>query len=278
MGRALGATLALIALLPGASAYAGPAGGPPPEAASADRPSASPAEAPTPSSDVDPGQEASAAGTTKTAPVDSAPSPAAEGQAPPPATPPRQLVPLPPPPPREPADSLPKGPWYGTFWFEVRPELTAPVAGAQPAKGEIVSGGATVGLGFRLHRLVGLRTAMGLLLHDARARRVTTVFGDRIDVVDYGQILAFEFLGLRAFAPAHPRFLPYLDVSGGMALWFPADGRPAVPGALVRVAPGFEGWVAPRITLGASFGYRLLVLSNTVGHAVQPAIVFGVHW
>ncbi len=222
-------------------------------------------------------EAAPAAGTAAT-PAPSSPSEPSGERTAPLAEPPRTIVPLPPPPPRAPAAAIPKGPWYGTFWFEIRPDLTVPLGGRQPARGSVVSGGGTVGFGYRPHRLVGLRTALGLTLHDARARRVETVFGDRIHVVDYGQILAFEFLGLRAFAPVHPRFLPYADAAGGMVIWFPADGRPAVPGALLRAAAGFEGWVAPRVTLGVEVAYRMLALSSTFGHALQPSAVLGIHW
>jgi len=236
-----------------------------PGAGGADRaPEATPAPAP-------------AAGTAAK-PAPSSPSESSGERAAPLAEPPRTIVPLPPPPPRAPAAAIPKGPWYGTFWFEIRPDLTVPLGGRQPARGSVVSGGGTVGFGYRPHRLVGLRTALGLTLHDARARRVETVFGDRIHVVDYGQILAFEFLGLRAFAPVHRRFLPYADAAGGMVIWFPADGRPAVPGALLRAAAGFEGWVAPRVTLGVEVAYRMLALSSTFGHALQPSALLGIHW
>jgi len=256
----------------GACLWGGPASAP--EAGEGAAPEESPKEEPGSSEESKPDPEDGA--------VDLAGEPATEdttGPTPTAAAGGQGYVPLPAPPPPEDPDSIERGPWRGRFWIDMRIDVTAPLAGDRPAKGNVVSGGGTLGFGWRIKNWVGLTLGISQLVHDAETFTTTDIYGSPIRVRDYGYLTVFDFLVGRFFLPVRGRFQPFLEAGGGGALRLPPshDERSDF-GWQVRGGIGFDGWVGRNFTLGMVAAYRLVALEDTLGHALQVSGGVGAHW
>jgi hypothetical protein len=139
----------------------------------------------------------------------------------------------------------------------------------------VISLGGGVEGGWRITQWVGLGAAFTRQPHEIYREDIP----DAPAVVNYrGYMSAWDLAFLRFFAPVKGRFDPYLDVGGGLAFFEPARSRPTQVGASIRASVGFEAWVARNLTLGLAGLYRANFVDDTVGHAWQAAIDFGVHW
>lgn len=188
-------------------------------------------------------------------------------------------VPLPAPPPPEDPDSIERGPWRGRFWLDMRIDVTAPLGGDRPAKGNVVSGGGTLGFGWRITNWVGLSLGISQLVHDAETFGATDIYGNPVRVYEYGYLTVFDFLVGRFFLPVKGRFQPFVETGGGGALYLPPDpGLAETFGWQIRAGLGFDGWVGRNLTLGMVAAYRLVGLEDSLGHALQVSGAVGVHW
>jgi hypothetical protein len=188
-------------------------------------------------------------------------------------------VPLPAPPPPEDPDSIEREPWRGRFWIDMRIDVTAPLAGDPPAEGNVVSGGGTLGFGWRITNWVGLTLGISQLVHDAEDVPVLDPYGNRVLVREYGYLTVFDFLVGRFFLPVKGRFQPFVETGGGGALRLPpSHDEDESFGWQVRGGLGFDGWVGRNFTLGVVAAYRLVGLEGTLGHALQVGGGAGAHW
>jgi hypothetical protein len=185
------------------------------------------------------------------------------------------IAPLPPPPPPVPPETIARGRWSGVGWLSVRLLVAGPIAGIPPARPTVISLGGGVEGGWRIRQWIALGAAFTRQPHEIYREDLP----DTPAVVNYrGYMSAWDVAFVRLFAPVRGRVDPYLDVGGGLAFFEPARSRPTVVGGSIRASVGFEAWVARNLTLGLSGLYRANFVDNTVGHAWQATVDFGVHW
>ncbi|MFO7567136.1 MAG: hypothetical protein R6X02_31110 [Enhygromyxa sp.] len=185
------------------------------------------------------------------------------------------VAPLPPPPPPVPPSTIARGRWSGVGWLSVRLLVNGPIAGDSPGRPTVVSLGGGAEGGWRIRQWIALGSSFTRQPHEVFRAQVP----DAPAVVDYrGYMSAWDIAFLRLYAPLRGRFDPYIDVGGGLAFFSPARNRPNLLGGSVRASVGFEVWIARNLTLGLSGLYRANFVDETVGHAWQAAIDFGVHW
>jgi hypothetical protein len=185
------------------------------------------------------------------------------------------VAPLPPPPPPVPPHTIARGRWSGTGWLSVRLLVNGPIAGVSPARPTVISLGGGAEGGWRIRQWIGLGAAFTRQPHEVYREQVP----DAPVIIDYrGYMSAWDIAFIRLFAPVRGRVDPFVDVGGGLAFFNPARNRPTELGGTVRASVGFEAWVARNLTLGLSGTYRANFVEDTVGHAWQAALDFGVHW
>lgn len=185
------------------------------------------------------------------------------------------IAPLPPPPPPVSPESIARGRWSGVGWLSVRLVVTGPIAGTAPARPTVVSLGGGAEGGWRIRQWIALGAAFTRQPHEVYRQDIP----DASATVTYrGYMSAWDVAFLRLYAPVRGRVDPFVDVGGGLAFFEPARERPTVMGGSVRASVGFEAWVARNLTLGMSGLYRAHFLDDTVGHAWQAAVDFGIHW
>ena len=185
------------------------------------------------------------------------------------------IAPLPPPPPPVSPESIARGRWSGVGWLSVRLIVSGPIAGDSPARPTVVALGGGAEGGWRIRQWIGLGTSFTRQPHEVYREDVP----DAPAIITYrGYMSAWDIAFVRLFAPVRGRVDPFIDVGGGLAFFEPARNRPTVMGGTVRASVGFEAWVARNLTLGLSGVYRANFLDDTVGHAWQAAVDFGVHW
>jgi hypothetical protein len=185
------------------------------------------------------------------------------------------IAPLPPPPPPVPPESIARGRWSGVGWLSVRLLVAGPIAGNPPARPTVISLGGGVEGGWRIRQWIGLGASFTRQPHEIYREDVP----DAPAAITYrGYMSAWDIAFVRLFAPVKGRVDPFLDVGGGLTFFEPARDRPTLMGGSVRASVGFEAWVSRNLTLGLSGIYRANFVDDTVGHAWQAAIDFGVHW
>lgn len=238
--------------------------------------------------DLDPASadEAADAGAPSEPVDDATPAPAVAPGDPAPAPPdgaPRATggwghVPLPDPPAAQPQAKTERGPFRGRFWLEVSLGLIGPVGGRRPAAGTVLTAVGGGAFGWRLHRHVGLYTALSSYLHDAETVTFVDEVGNEFDERAFGRITMFDLAVLRVALPATARVEPRIDVGGGIG----ARRRPFDSGAQavgsIRSGVGVDFWLGPTFTLGASLVHRLTLLNDAAGHALFGTADLGVHW
>jgi hypothetical protein len=159
--------------------------------------------------------------------------------------------------------------------LSVRLIVSGPIAGDSPARPTVVSLGGGAEGGWRIRQWIGLGTSFTRQPHEVYREDVP----DAPAIITYrGYMSAWDIAFVRLYAPVRGRVDPFIDVGGGLAFFEPARDRPTIMGGTVRASVGFEAWVSRNLTLGLSGVYRANFIDDTVGHAWQAAIDFGVHW
>lgn len=185
------------------------------------------------------------------------------------------IAPLPPPPPPVPVETIARGRWSGVGWLSVRLTVTGPIAGDAPGRPSVVSLGGGAEGGWRIRQWIALGSSFTRQPHELA--RVSTPDGSA--TIDYrGYMSAWDIGFFRFYAPVRGRIDPFVDVGGGLAFHEPARDRPLLMGGTVRASVGFEAWVTRNLTLGLSGLYRANFLDDSLGHAWQAAVDFGLHW
>ena len=185
------------------------------------------------------------------------------------------VVPLPPPPPPVSPTSISRGRWSGIGWLSLRLFAAGPLAGQTPGRPTVISLGGGAEGGWRIRQWVALGTAFTRQAHEVYRQPIpdsNQTFEQR------GTMSAWDIGFFRFYAPVRGRFDPFIDVGGGLALYNPARDRPSAFGATVRASVGFEVWITRSLTLGLAGLYRVNVIEDTVGHAWQAGLDFGIHW
>lgn len=185
------------------------------------------------------------------------------------------VAPLPPPPPPVPPHTIARGRWSGVGWIAVRLVVSGPIAGVAPARPTVISLGGGAEGGWRIRQWIALGAAFTRQPHEVYREQIPDA---PAMIVHRGYMSAWDIAFLRVYAPVRGRVDPFLDVGGGLAFFDPARERPVWLGGSVRASVGFEAWIARNLTLGLSGLYRANFLEETVGHAWQAAIDFGIHW
>lgn len=185
------------------------------------------------------------------------------------------IAPLPPPPPPVPPETIARGRWSGVGWLSVRLIVSGPIAGDSPGRPTVVSLGGGAEGGWRIRQWIGLGTSFTRQPHEVYREDVP----DAPAIISYrGYMSAWDIAFVRLFAPVRGRVDPFIDVGGGLAFFEPARNRPTILGGTVRASVGFEAWVSRNLTLGLSGVYRANFVDDTIGHAWQAGLDFGVHW
>lgn len=185
------------------------------------------------------------------------------------------VTPLPPPPPPVPPSSIARGRWSGVGWLSVRLLVGGPIAGAPPARPTVISLGGGAEGGWRIRQSIALGSGFTRQPHELYREELPDVPA----TVSYrGYMSAWDIAFVRLYAPVRGRVDPFIDVGGGLAFFDPARDRPLLVGGTVRASAGFEAWVARNLTLGITGIYRANFVDETIGHAWQAAVDFGIHW
>jgi hypothetical protein len=223
------------------------------------------------------------------APPSAPPAPAHADAGPAAAKPPgfdwggRQVEPLPPPP--APADpgQIRRDAWRGRFWLAPRLLLTGPIGGDKPARPTLLTIGGGLDFGVRINNRLGV--GMGLSGQTHTSVRAT-IPGTTDKTIKTGGMLFYDPAFLRVYF-LKKRFQPLLELGVGYArAKMPLGG--VFHGAQVRAGVGFDAWIASQVTLGFTTVYRMIALRMPrdgivgprweVGHALQGALQFGLHW
>lgn len=185
------------------------------------------------------------------------------------------IAPLPAPPPPVPISSIAQGRWSGVGWLAVRLLGTGPIAGDTPARPTVIALGGAVEGGWRIRQWIALGAGFTRAPHEVYRQFVPDAEGS----FQYrGYLSTWDVGFLRLYAPVRGRVDPYLDFGGGLAFYDPARDRPTILGGSVRASVGVEFWIARNLTLGLAGLYRAQVVDDSVGHAWQAGLDFGVHW
>jgi hypothetical protein len=187
------------------------------------------------------------------------------------------LSPLPAPPKPEPKESVRRGAWRGRGWVELGLDVTITPLGRGPDL-RVVSLGAGVGLGIRLHRAIGLFTAMGTFVNAVERLRFAAGDGSIAVREDVGRIFVWDLAVVRAFVPTRGRVQPFVDVGGGVGIDRPPFGDRRRALGLLRAGLGLDIWLGPTTTLGVNATYRLLGAKHDVKHAIAFGGALGFHW
>lgn len=185
------------------------------------------------------------------------------------------VAPLPPAPAPVDPSTIPRGDWRGVGWLSLRLHVTGPIYGDAPGRPTVVSLGGGAEGGWRIRQWIGLGAAFSRQPHEIYRQDIPDA---PAVVTRRGYMTAWDIAFLRLYAPVRGRVDPYVDVGGGLAFFTPARERDSVAGTTVRASVGVDAWVARQVTLGISGLYRLNVVDETIGHAWQAALEFGVHW
>jgi hypothetical protein len=187
------------------------------------------------------------------------------------------FAPLPAPPKPEPPQRVRRGAWRGKGWIELGLDVSITPLGRGPER-RVVSLGAGLGLGVRLHRALGVFTGIGTFVNGVERRRYATSDGAIVLREDVGRIFVWDVAVLRAFVPTKGRFQPYADLGGGLGVDRPPfSSRPRAMGTL-RAGLGHDIWLGPTTTLGVFATYRLLGARRDVQHALAFGAALGFHW
>lgn len=242
------------------------------------------ADAPSPTIDpqVDTGSPAESSSGTPEAPEDASVSqpPPPEDTGPPPAGAigGKGYSPLPPPPGAEDPGRLETGPWRGRGWFDVRLGVVVPLGGARPAAGEVVSAGGGFDVGWRIRDFIGLYAGVSTHVHDREVRSSLDEVGDATTVAGFGRMVLFDLAVARLWLPVGRRVQPWADVGAGVGIYrAPFSDRGKAVGH-VRGGLGMDVWIGKSFTLGLGATYRLLVVGDALGHALQAGPDLAVHW
>ncbi|HVH98812.1 MAG TPA: hypothetical protein VM869_08880 [Enhygromyxa sp.] len=185
------------------------------------------------------------------------------------------IAPLPPPPPPVSPETISRGRWSGVGWLSVRLLVAGPIAGDSPARPTVIALGGGAEGGWRIRQWIGLGTSFTRQPHEVYREDVPDA---PATITFRGYMSAWDIAFVRLFAPVRGRVDPFVDIGGGLAFFEPARDRPTSMGGSVRASVGFEAWIARNLTLGISGVYRANFVDDTVGHAWQGALDFGVHW
>jgi hypothetical protein len=185
------------------------------------------------------------------------------------------VAPLPAAPSPVPPSAIRRGSWRGIGWLSVRLLVTGPIYGDAPGRPTVIALGGGADGGWRIRQWVALGAAFSRQPHEVYREDVP----DAPAVVNRrGYMTAWDVAFLRLYAPVRGRVDPYLDIGGGLAFFDPARDRPSLLGGTVRASAGLEVWVSRHLTLGLSGLYRVNFVDETIGHAWQAGLDFGIHW
>lgn len=188
-------------------------------------------------------------------------------------------TPLPPAPDaEEPSTLLGEGPWRGRGWLGLGLSVSVPLGGRPPAAGTVVAAAGELMLGWRLHRAVGLHTAISTVAHDAGRRTVVASDGTNFEEVAYGRLTAFDLVTARAFLPRFRRVDPWAELGVGVGIYRDAFGEQRRAVGLARTGIGVDFWLAPTFTLGVMSAYRMAIIDKDVGHGFRAGADLGIHW
>lgn len=185
------------------------------------------------------------------------------------------VAPLPPAPPAVDPSTIPRGSWRGVGWLAVRLHVTGPIAGDVPGRPTVVSLGGGAEGGWRIRQWIGIGSGFSRQPHEVYREDLPDL---PLQVTRRGYMSAWDLAFVRFYAPLRGRVDPFVDVGGGLSFFDPARNRPTYVGGTVRASGGFDAWIARNLTLGLSAIYRVNVVDNAVGHSLQGAVEFAVHW
>jgi hypothetical protein len=187
------------------------------------------------------------------------------------------LAPLPAPPKPEPESRVQRGAWRGRGWVDLGLDVTITPLGRGKEE-RVVSLGAALGLGVRLHSALGLYTSMGTFVNAVERRRYATSDGEIILREEVGRIFVWDVAVVRAFVPVRGRVQPFADLGFGLGV----DRRPFTEErrvlGTVRAGVGLDLWLGPTTTLGLLATYRLLAAKGDMRHAISFGAGLGFHW
>jgi hypothetical protein len=175
--------------------------------------------------------------------------------------------PLPPPPPDAPRASVRTGPWRGRGWIGFG--LGATLSPLEQRRDRVLSGGAWLEGGLRLHRHVGLATRLGTYVGSARREDGYDDDGDRVVVTAVGRVTTWDVARLRLFFPVRRRLEPWVDVGGGLAVEHPPFATSRTLWGTSAQAIGLDMAVAPRLSVSLFVENRMLLRPGRLREALS---------